>query len=133
MMKHEMARNLLEQEPGRGNRHALAVGSLNIAQGRNPRHKRAALYCVKPSEGDAFNIAVLGRTKWALDCLRIAGLRGCTPILNPAPRWSAYVKSLREMGVPIETIREPHEGDYPGSHGRYVLRAIVTPAEGGAA
>ena len=132
MMEHEMARNLLTQEPGRGNRFAEAAGTLNIAQGHKPRHKRAALYSVIPTEGDAFTIAVLGRVKWALDCLRGAGLRGCTPILNPAPRWSAYVLSLREMGVEIETVREPHEGDYPGSHGRYVLRAVVTPTEGGA-
>lgn len=133
MMEHEMARNLLAQEPGRGNRFAEAAGAPNIPQGRKPRHKRASLYRVKPPEGEAFTIAVMGRVKWALDCLRIAGLRGCTPILNPAPRWSAYVMSLRDLGVPIETIREPHEGDYPGSHGRYVLRVTVTPAEGGAA
>ena len=74
-----------------------------------------------------------GRVRWTLDQLRQAGVTGCTPIQNPAPRWSAYVKTLREMGVPIETIREPHEGDYPGFHGRYVLRATVTQAKGGGA
>lgn len=133
MMEHEMARSLRQQEPGRGNRFAVSACIPSITQGIKPRHKRAALYCVIPVKGDAFNIAVLGRVKWALDQLRSAGLRGCTPILHPAPRWSAYVFDLRELGVPIETVREPHEGDYPGSHGRYVLRAIVTPAEGGAA
>lgn len=32
MTKHDLARNLLTQEPGRGNRHANAAGNPNIAQ-----------------------------------------------------------------------------------------------------
>jgi hypothetical protein len=31
------------------------------------------------------------------------------------------VFDLRELGIPIETIMEPHEGNYPGLHARYVL------------
>lgn len=50
-----------------------------------------------------------------------AGTTGVTPVTRPAPRWSAYVFVLRELGIPIETIREPHEGNYPGTHARYVL------------
>ena len=47
MMEHEVARSLLTQEPGRANRHALAVGSPNIAQARKPRHKRAATMTIQ--------------------------------------------------------------------------------------
>ena len=50
-----------------------------------------------------------------------AGAKGVTPISRPAPRWSGYVFDLRELGIPIETIMEPHEGNYPGLHARYVL------------
>jgi hypothetical protein len=54
-----------------------------------------------------------------------------TPIDEPGPRWSAYVFDLRALGVNIETVHEPHGGDYPGTHGRYVLHSIVR--KGGAA
>ena len=133
MSNNDLARNLCGQEPGRGQRHALAADTPIVARGKGRGHTRATSYQVRPDAGDPLNITVKGRVKWTLDQLRQAGLTGCTPILNPAPRWSAYVKTLREMGVPIETIREPHEGDYPGVHGRYVLRATVTFAKGGAA
>ena len=74
-----------------------------------------------------------GRALWALNRLAEAGVRGCTPITEPAPRWAAYVHALRGLGVPIETINEEHEGDFPGMHARYVLRASVTlKAAGGA-
>jgi hypothetical protein len=33
--------------------------------------------------------------------------------------------------VPIETVTEPHSGEFSGTHGRYVLRADVV--KGGAA
>jgi hypothetical protein len=46
---------------------------------------------------------------------------GVTPITHPAPRWSGYVFDLRELGIPIETIMESHEGNYPGQHAKYVL------------
>ena len=62
-----------------------------------------------------------GRLGWAVTKLVEAGARGVTPITHPAPRWSAYVFSLRELGVPIETVMESHEGNYPGQHARYVL------------
>jgi len=62
-----------------------------------------------------------GRLGWAMLKLVEAGARGVTPITHPAPRWSGYVFDLRELGIPIETIMEPHEGNYPGQHARYVL------------
>jgi hypothetical protein len=52
---------------------------------------------------------------------------GCTPITEPAPRWAAYVHKLRELGVPVETVTEPHAGAFPGHHARYVLRGNAAP------
>lgn len=113
---------------------ATADGNQILAQGKARRHNSGARYRVSPSAGDAFDIFVKGRNRWALEELRKAGGKGCTPIDNPAPRWSAYVHNLRELGLNIDTITEPHGGDYAGHHGRYVLRDIVTPVwEGGAA
>lgn len=62
-----------------------------------------------------------GRLGWAMVQLVEAGAKGVTPITRPAPRWSGYVFDLRELGIPIETIMEPHKGSYPGTHARYVL------------
>jgi hypothetical protein len=127
---HEMARNLREQEPGRGSRHAIAAGTPKIAQPKG-RAKRAGLYHIQPEGGEPFTIEAKGRDAWALDRLREAGPRGCTPITEPAPRWSAYIHNLRGLGVPIETVTEAHGGEFSGTHGRYVLRATVQ--KGGAA
>jgi hypothetical protein len=66
-----------------------------------------------------------GRDAWALLQLVVAGLTGVTPVERPAPRWSAYIHNLREAGFSISTIREPHTGEYPGYHGRYVLNDVV--------
>jgi hypothetical protein len=55
---------------------------------------------------------------------------GCTPIETPGPRWSAYVFDLRGMGLSIETINEPHDGPFSGTHARYVLHSSVTRAAG---
>ena len=120
--ENEVARNLLGQEPGRVESHAVAAGTRIIAQRKAARHNGGTPYTITPTDGGAFVIVISGRVQWALDQLRKAGAVGCTPIYNPAPRWSAYVFSLREIGVQIETITEPHEGDFPGHHARYVLR-----------
>ncbi|MBL4802233.1 MAG: hypothetical protein JKY45_10090 [Emcibacter sp.] len=66
-----------------------------------------------------------GRDAWALLELDKADRKGCTPIDNPAPRWSAYIHNLRKCGLPIETIHEPHKGDFAGTHARYVLRTKI--------
>jgi hypothetical protein len=69
---------------------------------------------------------VSGRDAWALDELITAGERGCTPIDNPGPRWSAYVFNLKhKYGLEIETHHEPHRGSFPGTHARYVLLSQV--------
>ncbi len=127
---NKVARNLLAQEPGRVVSHAIAANTQIIAQAEG-HAMRAGLYHVTPEGGEAFTIEAKGREAWALDRLRLAGPKGCTPVTEPAPRWSAYVHKLRRQGVPIETVTEPHGGPYSGTHGRYVLRADVR--KGGAA
>lgn len=63
-----------------------------------------------------------GRDAWALLQLIDAGPKGCTPIDNPGPRWSGYVFNLkRDHGLAIVTHHEAHRGNFPGTHGRYVL------------
>jgi hypothetical protein len=106
-------------------RHATAAGTAHLAQSDRKRQP-GTHYLVTPSAGDPFPVTVSGRDKWALDRLRKAGRKGCTPITEPAPRWSAYVFNLRTLGVEIETIHEPHEGQFPGHHARYVLRSAVS-------
>jgi hypothetical protein len=63
-----------------------------------------------------------GREAWTLSCLLETGATGVIPLERPAPRWSAYVHSLRKRGLVIDTIDEPHTGPYSGTHGRYILR-----------
>ncbi|GEO17857.1 winged helix domain-containing protein [Microvirga aerophila] len=67
-----------------------------------------------------------GREAWTLASLIEVGEGGLTPLERPAPRWSAYVHTLRKRGLAIDTVEEHHAGPYPGAHGRYVLRAPLT-------
>jgi hypothetical protein len=71
-------------------------------------------------------VIATGREAWALAQLIEAGERGCTPINQPAPRWSHYVFLLRRRGLDIETVEERHGGPFKGCHGRYVLRTPMT-------
>lgn len=66
-----------------------------------------------------------GRLAWTIFQLVRASQRGCTPVTQPAPRWSDYVFQLRNLGFDIETISEKHSGEFAGTHGRYVLRDKV--------
>ena len=69
---------------------------------------------------------VKGREAWAFLELVKAGPKGCTPIDNPGPRWSAYVFTLkRDYGLAVETRHEPHRGPFPGNHARYLLHDTV--------
>jgi hypothetical protein len=121
----------LQADTGKEGRYANAAGTLNLPY-NNGDAKRDGLYRVTPRDGgDPFTIEAKGRDAWALNRLIEAGPKGCAPIEQPAPRWSAYVHRLRELGIPIETIWESHGGPYAGKHGRYVLRADVQ--KGGAA
>lgn len=89
-----------------------------------------ASYIITTETDTAITVTVKGRDRWALEQLMYAGRTGCTPISQPAPRWSAYVFNLRGLGVPIETVTEAHDGPFAGSHARYVLRATVEPHNG---
>ncbi len=90
-----------------------------------------ALFTIYPEGADPFTAHIEGRELWALERLIRAGAAGCTPITEPAPRWSGYIHKLRKRGVPIETCHEPHGGQYPGHHARYILKARAV--KGGAA
>lgn len=78
---------------------------------------------------DVQRIDLHGREAWALLHLVAAGAKGCTPIDNPGPRWSAYVYKLRQRGIAIETVNERHGGAFAGNHARYVLRSRVRVLE----
>jgi hypothetical protein len=79
---------------------------------------------------DVRTITPAGRDAWALGELIFAGAAGCTPIDNPGPRWSGYVHKLRNVyGLNVETIDEPHVGEFKGTHARYVLRSRVVFAD----
>ena len=85
-----------------------------------------------PAGSGEMRLSFIGRDAWALGELLEAGGRGCTPIDNPAPRWSSYVHNLRRAGLNIETVHENHGGPFPGRHARYVLRSpvrVVTDTE----
>lgn len=106
--------------------HATAEGTPTITETPPQRNTGMLSYTIQNGSEPPFEIDVRGRVRWALDRLRNAGRAGCTPITEPAPRWSAYVFELRALGVDIETVREEHGGDYPGHHARYVLRSAVS-------
>lgn len=75
---------------------------------------------------DGQPFTVFGRDAWALSELVAVGKTGATPIDNPGPRWSAYVHALRhERGLDIQTINEAHDGQFAGTHARYVLHSPV--------
>ncbi len=83
---------------------------------------------IRNPDGSTSRISLHGRLRWALEALIRAGETGCTPIDQPAPRWSGYIHILRrEFGVAIETIRETHGGPFPGRHGRYRLACRAAP------
>ncbi|WP_439105151.1 winged helix domain-containing protein [Celeribacter marinus] len=84
-----------------------------------------ARFTAQTDTGRRFEITIKGRKRWALERLIDAGPQGCTPITEPAPRWSGYIFDLRKLGVDIETVEEEHGGTFAGSHGRYVLRTEI--------
>jgi hypothetical protein len=115
------------------------------ARGRNVRSRDAAhnrktspsarryhaAFTIHPTYGKPFEIVVTGRVPWALVQLVTPGGIGCTPVQHPVSRWSGYIFHLRQLGEEIETLTQNHGGDFPGHHGRYVLRCKVTRKGGG--
>lgn len=116
-----------QAQPGQNNRYATAADTCKVTRSK-ARAKRGGLYQIAPQNDEPFTVHIRGREAWALERLVHAGLIGCTPITEPAPRWSAYIHRLRERGIPIDTIHEPHDGEFAGTHARYVLRASVHKA-----
>ena len=89
-----------------------------------------ARFTVHNDNGTTREITVQGRNRWALECLMSAGAKGCTPIDNPAPRWSAYKHKLkRKYELDIDAPDEKHGGPFEGTHSRYILKSRVTLAE----
>lgn len=118
-----------QTERGRNVRLRDAARDRKVTQSKRGNH---AAFTIHPSVGQPFTLHLGGRLRWALTRLSDAGASGCTPILQPAPRWSGYIHQLRQLGVDIQTLTEKHGGDYPGFHGKYVLRCRVE-REGGEA
>lgn len=88
------------------------------------------LEVVARNEGSQALLTLRGRNAWALLELQRAGMKGCTPIDSPGPRWSSYVHQLRrQYGLDIETVHECHSGPFPGTHARYVLKSRLTIIE----
>jgi hypothetical protein len=90
-------------------------------------------FTVQTLSSRPFHIAVTGRERWALETLISAGPNGCTAIEHPGPRWAAYVRDLRVMGVQINTVRESHGGPFADYHARYILASLVVRLMGAAA
>lgn len=85
-------------------------------------------FTITNPDGSRRTIELNGRNAWTLARLIEAGKQGCTPITDPAPRWSGYIHKLRrKYGLDIETIHESHGGPFAGRHARYVLKSRVRP------
>jgi hypothetical protein len=87
-----------------------------------PPSRPGAVYRIRPKGCDeTFDVILKGRAAWAFEQLAAAGLRGCTALDPPRPRWAAYINRLRANRVPILRETERHEGRFPGWHARYFL------------
>ena len=101
------------------------------SDGREPSPHRLSIKVRVTGRGEAEerDLPFEGRDAWALTQLLAAGNSGCTPIDNPAPRWSHYIFKLRRGGIDVETIHEAHGGPFAGHHARYVLRSRIQVLE----
>jgi hypothetical protein len=77
------------------------------------------------ADGSLRILELAGREEWALSHLLAAGDTGCTSISHPGPRWSDYVFKLRRRGIDIATLTEHHDGQFAGTHGRYILLSKI--------
>lgn len=111
------------------NSKAASVCSIEAAQTAPSNKPRIEVGLLDEAGNISTTLTLDGRDAWALDQLIAAGPAGCTPIDNPAPRWSHYVWKLRRAGVAIETHDEPHGGAYAGHHARYELRSKLIVLE----
>ena len=87
-----------------------------------------ASFIVTDPDGAERQLDLVGRFAQTLEALIDAGPRGMTTqdIGSWAVRTSHYISKLRgEWVLDIETAIEKHGVDFPGNHGRYVLRSKV--------
>jgi hypothetical protein len=75
-------------------------------------------------------LALPKRAAWFLDELVKAGAAGVTTIDYPGVRVGDCILKLRRAGVDVQTVYEPHDGEFAGRHGRYVLRSRVELVDG---
>jgi hypothetical protein len=107
---------------------SITRATLRASTAMSTRGKRIAFNVTEGEDVRSINPA--GRDARALGKLIHAGVDGCTPIEHVGPRWSHYVWKLRtKYNVAVETIDEPHGGEFSGSHARYVLRSRVAFAD----
>ncbi|MGF1552360.1 MAG: hypothetical protein ACFBWO_07650 [Paracoccaceae bacterium] len=85
------------------------------------------------SAPDDRRLVLTARAAWALAELRRAGPRGITARAYPGVRLADAVFKLRRAGYAVATEFEPHGGDYPGRHARYILHEQAADAAKGAA
>lgn len=83
------------------------------------------VFLVRDDTPETILIILYGRDRWALECLIVAGDRGCTPIELPAPRWSTFIRHLRASGLKIDRLVEAQMNGNRGRRVRYVLRSHV--------
>jgi hypothetical protein len=84
-----------------------------------------ARFVLHEADNSTWHLELVGRVADTLCKLIKAGRDGISTVENPAPRWSDYVFKLRKRGIDVVTFIEKHGGDFPGYHGRYVLRSKV--------
>lgn len=113
--------------PAAGTLHRFHCGALRHSGRLSDRGRTLMGRYRIESESNPLIVEVTGRQEWALVRLMRSGSEGCTTVTDPAPRWSCYVHCLRARGFEIETAYERHGGSYPGRHGRYYIRSVVTP------
>jgi hypothetical protein len=89
-----------------------------------------SLINVRLPDGRSFEVS--GRPAWALAHRIDAGRRGCTPVSYPAPRWPAYVQSLRHrFGLGILTRHEFVQREFSSRLGRHTLITTVEIIDAG--
>jgi len=72
---------------------------------------------------DGMEMFLHGREAQTMQLLIRNGEAGVTSLHHPGIRLSHYIFKLRGYGFLIETINEPHGGDFPGHHASYRLRS----------
>lgn|GEM_PF-1347678 len=91
---------------------------IDTARQRNKRFLPAT-FTVVNGNNIAFNIVVMGHNRWALELLIDAGATGCNPIDYCLPRWFENIKSLRILGLHIETLHK-------GYHTYHILHSTAS-------